>query len=272
MDMVKKLMERVIEVGAIEIRDLSQGEEPFLYSSGNWGPGYVMIKGLVSQRPLLENILMELSKKVYRKTGEKLDFVAGNATGGMVPAWILAKYLERPYVYVRASRKKGGHQDVITGDQQNVLILEGCKALVVEELVNFAETTCASAEKLRKEGYEVKYAATILSYDNPVAHERLKELGVELICLFTLEELIDVAEATGAFSEAAVADYREFLKDPMAWQKKWDLTPQTGGTILEFEIIDTKLYPNKPPAGQAIVNMENVEEQLPILKKKLGIE
>ena len=32
----------IIEAGGMEIRDVDSGEEPFLYSSGNRGPGYIM--------------------------------------------------------------------------------------------------------------------------------------------------------------------------------------------------------------------------------------
>jgi len=34
----------ILKAGAVEIRDIGAGEEPFVYSSGNHGPGYIDIK------------------------------------------------------------------------------------------------------------------------------------------------------------------------------------------------------------------------------------
>ena len=48
----------------MDIRDVSGGEEPFVYSSGNRGPGYVMIKGLVGQPPVLNYLTTQLALKL----------------------------------------------------------------------------------------------------------------------------------------------------------------------------------------------------------------
>jgi hypothetical protein len=53
----------IIKAGALEIRDLDAGQEPFLYSSGNYGPGYVMVKGLVSRLNLMKFLCDSLGEK-----------------------------------------------------------------------------------------------------------------------------------------------------------------------------------------------------------------
>ena len=142
----------------------------------------------------------------------------------MVPGWQLRNDLEEltgqefPYVYVRETRKVGGHKEHITGDRNNPLIKKGDRAIVFEELVNFAETTTNSAKVLREAGYYVNVAGTILSYQNPKAQELLGETEVGLTHLIGLPDLIDAAESTGKFKSEAVQSYRDFLANPVKWQ------------------------------------------------------
>ena len=224
--MIGTICREIIKAGALEIRNLDTGQEPFLYSSGNWGPGYVMIKGLVS-RPQLINWLCEtLGGKVMSVTGGP-DLVAGNVTGGVVPGWILSQYMKVPFVYVRDSRKKGGQKERVTGLYPG---LSG-SCLVVEELVNFAQTTVNSAGVLRALDFTVIHAATILSYDNPEAKLDLEAAGVQLISLITLGDLLAEAKRQELFPVAAIEDYQRFLADPLAWQKARGLEPvKDGGT------------------------------------------
>jgi len=215
----------ILDAGVLEIRDLDAGQEPFLYSSGNWGPGYVMIKGLVSKRSLLVSLCKELSNKIMKLTSP--DLVAGNVTGGMIPGWLISTYLFIPFVYVRDTRKKGGHREQVTGLSKE---LTG-SCLIVEELVNFAQTTINSAEVLRNLGFEVPYAATILSYENPRAIKSLEIFNLNLISLITLPELLNEAEISGKFSKKAIRDYRMFLLNPIDWQRDKGLEPvPNGGT------------------------------------------
>ncbi len=214
----------ILDSGALEIRDVQGGEEPFLYSSGNWGPGYVMIKGLVSRPAVMKALCGNLAEKVVKLTGGP-DLVAGNVTGGMIPGWQIASHLHVPFVYVRDTRKKGGHKELVTGLRPG---LHG-QCLVVEELVNFAQTTVNSAEILRDLNFKVQYAATILSYDNPKGLESIKNSGLNLISLITLPDLLDVAERSGKFAKSVVDDYRLFLWNPNQWQSLRGFEPVTSG-------------------------------------------
>ncbi len=369
------LLRRALDVNVLELREvpekltndevatLPKENQPFLYSSGNWGCGYATIKSLVATLPLLTEMMTELITKFYRR-GAQLSFLAGNVTGGVIPGWMMSNMLEMlysmpvhffhvsgtrkgsadakvmfvdksavyyaiheiqkkvsdngvkadfvagmtpsgmvpgfclstimgvPFVYIRESRKSGGQQELITGPIANPSIRSGCKGLVigqlhnffetseigcsilesegyvginaaklinqseflhfagietpyeqmpllsgssgldVEELVNFAQTTVNSTQALRNRRLSVQSAATILFYDNPEAKKQLAENGIEITYLFTMSELLDAAEKTGKFSSRAVADYRRFLKDPLAWQAERGLTrKKEGGTL-----------------------------------------
>ena len=218
----KKIATTIINSGAISIRDTDNGDEPFVYSTGNRGPGYLMIKGLVGQPKILKFLTKKLAHKVVKEA--EFDFIEGNATGGMVPGWQLRNDVsdilgrEIPYCYLRGTRKEGGHGELITGNQDNPLIQKGMKALVVEELVNYAGTTANAAEEFRAAGYPVSHATCILSYDHAQSNSKLREKEITLVPLITLPNLLDIAEYYKLLPRKAIQSYRDFLKDPLGWQ------------------------------------------------------
>lgn len=215
---------RILDAGAISIRDINTGEKPFLYSSGNFGPGYVSIKGLVGKQAVFKMLTEQCALKLVDEEA-KFDFIAANATGGMVPGYQVREDYQRitgreiPYIYVRNTRKIGGHQEYSTGLTDNPEIPVGSRPLVYEELVNFAQTTCNSRLVLAEEGYPATHAGTILHYENPKAVARLNQEDLKLVALVRLRTVLEVAEETGSFSRTAVADYRKFLQNPKAWQE-----------------------------------------------------
>lgn len=226
----------IIKANAMEIRDVDNGEDAFLYASGNYGPGYVSIKNLVGRKRIIKLAALNLAIKISEKA-PYLDFIAGNVTGGIIPAWLLSEYLGSilgrtvPFVYIRETRKKGGQKELITGITNNPEISPTANGLVVEELVNFAQTTCHGADALREAGYEVTNAACILFYNNPEAIKSLAKEKIEMVYLITLPQLLEVAEKHGTHSAKAINGYREFLKNPLGWQAKRGPEPvKEGGT------------------------------------------
>lgn len=224
---LEEIASRILDSGAVSVRDVDAGEEPFVYSTGNRGPGYVMIKGLVGQRRIMKFLTMQLAHKVAPLFKTDFDFVEGNATGGMIPHWQLTDDLEAvlglepgsiPYAYLREARKEGGHGELITGITNNPEIRNGMKVLIGEELVNYAGTTTNAAKIFREAGFPATDAATILFYDTPDSNARLQESNLRMNALITLPQLIDAGERLKKLATAACASYRDFLRDPMEWQ------------------------------------------------------
>lgn len=225
---------KLLEVGAVAIRDVDAGEEPFKYSSGNFGPGYVMVKGTVGRQDVFKPLVEQLALKLIDDEVE-FDHVAGNATGGMIPAYQCREDYQRltgrsdiEYVYVRGTRKEGGHGELITGlDHITQTREDGSPAhwLVVEELVNFGETTTNSLNLFRGLGFVANKGATILHYDHAEVNAKLTENGIDLTRLATLPNLLEVAVNEGFYSEEAVASYREFLAGPAEWQGARGIEP-----------------------------------------------
>ncbi|OGF30332.1 hypothetical protein A3H09_02625 [Candidatus Falkowbacteria bacterium RIFCSPLOWO2_12_FULL_45_13] len=221
-----------------EVANLPLNMQPFLYdASGNWGPGYLMIKGLVGNKPLIRCLGRYLALEIAEKWPTGIDFVAGNVTGGMILGWLISEELEvllgkrTPFVYIRELRKTGGQKELITGYQKNREIPPGSSGLDMEELVNFAQTIANGAVCLREAGFVCTKGACILYYDNPVANKDLANAGIEMVSLLTLPRVIKVADQFGTHPKELLADYREFLKNPLQWQADRGLAHiEKGGT------------------------------------------
>jgi len=176
----------ILNAGALELREvppkvtnedvpqLPREKQPFLYASGNWGPGYVSVKGLVGNQRVMVMMCEYLAFEIAEKWPTGIDFVAGNVTGGVVPGWQVSRELSNlfgktiPFVYIRELRKTGGQKELITGISNNQ-IPSGASGLDMEELVNFAETIRNGAGCLREAGYKADKGACILYYGNPEA-------------------------------------------------------------------------------------------------------
>lgn len=226
---LESLVRQMLDAHTLALRDIEGGDEPFEYSSGNHGPGYLMVKGLVSQTALMEALVYNTAVKVLEEFPD-IEYVSGNATGGMVPGWIMHQALSKltgrhiPYFYVRGTRKLGGHGELLTGDKNNDFFATPRTGLVVEELVNFATTTTNSALAQREAGHVVNHAATLMFYGHEHAIDLLNDTNVRLIHLFTVSEFLDIAVRTGA-DPRLVNDYRAFLADPSGWQRSHGFEP-----------------------------------------------
>ena len=240
---------RILRAGAMELRRVPQlvtndevetlpkEQQPFLYASGNWGPGYLMIKGLVGNKPLIRCLGRYLALEIAERWPTGIDFVAGNVTGGMIPGWLISEELEillgkrTPFVYIRELRKTGGQKELITGYQKNREITPGSSGLDMEELVNFAQTIVNGAVCLREAGFVYTKGACILYYDNPVANKDLAGAGIEMVSLLTLPRVIEVADQFDTHPKDLLGDYRQFLKNPLQWQADRGLMHvEKGGT------------------------------------------
>lgn len=224
----------ILSSDVLQIRDVDAGEELFFYTSGHQGPGYVSIKDLVGKTVVMKHLMKRLAEK-FINVNRHVNFVAGNATGGIVPGWLMRDLLEKmtgrivPFVYVKDKKDSKADKEII--GISNEINLGDC-AVVVDELVNFASTTCDSALALRKAGYKVNEAACILYYGHIVAEALLKQSGLKMTCLLTLNELLDYAEQLGFYPVQLINSYREFLRDPIEWQRKRGLLPRAIGDFV----------------------------------------
>lgn len=140
-----RIMQNILDTKVLKIRNMAAGEPSFSYTSKHNGPVYVGLKELIGRPDLFDSLITFLADKARKELPCPVRFLVGTATGGIVPAYEIAKKLRRywsrkgvPAGYVRDQAKDG---EWLVGVRDNPLIHDGDSCILIEELINFGGTT-----------------------------------------------------------------------------------------------------------------------------------
>ncbi len=192
-------------------------ETPFVFVSGIHSPVYVDCRRIISFPQERKRIIELLEKIVREDIGlENIDVVAGGATAGIPYAAFLSQKIEKPMIYVRKEPKKHGEKRQTEG-----VLKKGDRVLLVEDLITDGGSKTNFFNGIKNDGGVPKYCMVVFSYGRPVIVEKMKEWGVELFWLTDWNNTLELAKRKGYFSEDEYSEVSKFLKDPIAWDKKW---------------------------------------------------
>ena len=201
------LAEKLLKISAIKL----QPDNPFTWASGWNSPIYTDNRKTLSYPDVRSFIKVELSRIILENFPE-VEAVAGVATGAIAQGALVSDTLGLPYVYVRATPKDHGLENLIEGD-----LRPGSKVVVIEDLISTGGSSLKAVEAIRNAGCEVIGMVAIFSYEFPVATKAFKDANVNLITLSNYSALITAALETGFIREDAVDTLKEWRKDPSMW-------------------------------------------------------
>ena len=87
---------------------------------------------------------------------------------------------------------------------------------MIEDLAFSAGSLADAAENLRGEGFEVRDALTIASYEMPGARARMEELGLRHTTLTTIDEALAAAHRAGSLAAGEVSVVEGWLRERRA--------------------------------------------------------
>jgi orotate phosphoribosyltransferase len=128
-------------------------------------------------------LLNEISKYLIEIINFDYDLLAGLEVGGIPIATALSLRTNKPMVFVRKKAKEYGTAKFVEG--QNV---ENKKLLIIEDVVTSGGQIISSVEDLRKEGAIIDKAICVIDREQG-GKNALKNIGIELFSLFTMNEL-----------------------------------------------------------------------------------
>lgn len=204
------LAEKLLKISAIKL----QPDNPFTWASGWNSPIYTDNRKTLSYPDVRSFIKVELSRIILENFPE-VEAVAGVATGAIAQGALVSDTLGLPYVYVRATPKDHGLENLIEGD-----LRPGSKVVVIEDLVSTGGSSLKAVQAIRNAGCEVVGMVAIFSYEFPVATKAFKDADVKLITLSNYTALINAALETGFIRDSDVETLREWRKDPSIWTPK----------------------------------------------------
>ncbi|MFA7065997.1 MAG: orotate phosphoribosyltransferase, partial [Dysgonamonadaceae bacterium] len=146
MDTLEKITaKKLLKIKAVKL----QPSNPFTWASGWKSPIYCDNRKLMSY-PDIRNFLKIQFGRIILEKYPNVEAIAGVATGAIAPGAIVADLLGLPFVYIRATPKGHGLENLIEGD-----LRPKQKVVVVEDLVSTGKSSLKAVEAIRKDGAEV---------------------------------------------------------------------------------------------------------------------
>lgn len=209
LDNASKIAEYLLQIKAIKL----QPNNPFTWSSGWESPIYCDNRKTLSYPNVRTFIRQSYTQAISDEFG-KPDIIAGVATGGIAQGVLVAQDLGVPFIYVRASAKGHGLQNMIEGHFE-----EGQNVVVVEDLISTGGSSLKAVEALRNGGLTVKGVVAIFTYGLQQAVTAFEEANCPLVVLSNYDVLIDKALAQGAISEMDLESLKGWRVAPDMWNK-----------------------------------------------------
>ncbi|QAY96446.1 orotate phosphoribosyltransferase [Methylovirgula ligni] len=200
----------LLEVGAISVNT----EKPFIFTSGWASPVYTDMRKIIAYPRLRRALTDFAAETIATEIGyESLDIIAGGETAGIPFAAWLSDRLLLPMQYVRKKPKGFGRQAQIEGN-----VVDGARALLVEDLATDGRSKVNFCEALRNAGQRCDHAFVFFFYDIfPQARELMREINVSLHYLVTWWDVLEVVRADGYFPASVLNEVESFLHAPAAW-------------------------------------------------------
>lgn len=190
--------------------------EPFTWASGIKSPIYCDNRLTLSYPEVRKVIEEELAKKI-KETYPEVEMLMGTATAGIAHAALVADILNLPMGYVRGSAKSHGRNNQIEG-----LVKEGCKVVVVEDLISTGGSSIECVEALKEAGLEVLGVVSIFTYNLAEGFKNFEEANCKYTSIANYDSLIDEAVKEKYISENDLAKLKAWKVDPHdeSWMEK----------------------------------------------------
>ena len=205
----KKIAKQLLDIKAVMLNV----EKPFTWASGWKSPIYCDNRKILSFPELRKMVYENLAEDI-RTHYEKVDIIAGVATGAIAWGVLVAEMLGKPFVYVRPNPKDHG-----TGARVEGYLPEKSNVVVVEDLISTGGSSLSAVEALHAEGANVLGMVAIFSYNFVISRRAFENANIELRTLSNYDALIEEAVASDYISESDLETLREWRFHPDSWGK-----------------------------------------------------
>ncbi|MDG1252840.1 MAG: orotate phosphoribosyltransferase [Schleiferiaceae bacterium] len=205
----KRLAELLLQIKAIELRP----EKPFTWASGILSPIYCDNRVILSH-PTVRTYVREEMAQSIRTHYPTVEVIAGVATGAIALAALVAQELNLPMVYVRASAKGHGRQNLIEGQ-----LAKNARVVVIEDLVSTGMSSLQAVDSLRQSGANILGMGAIFTYGFQNALDAFSQKDCPLFTLSDYAHLLQVAERRNTLNAEEAIALSQWRQEPENWGK-----------------------------------------------------
>ena len=207
-----KTLEKITAQQLLKLKAIKlQPSNPFTWASGWKSPIYCDNRKLMSY-PDTRNFLKIQFSRIILEKYPNVEAVAGVATGAIAPGALVADLLGLPFVYIRATPKGHGLENLIEGD-----LKPKQRVVVIEDLVSTGQSSLKAVEAIRKNGAEVIGMLSIFTYGFPIATKSMNDANVELTSLSNYDAILKEALRTEYIDESELQTLQDWRKNPDTW-------------------------------------------------------
>ena len=199
----------LLQINAI----ILQPNNPFTWASGWKSPIYCDNRKVLSFPQIRTHIRMKICEIIKEKYPH-VNVIAGVATGGIAIGCLVAEELGLPFIYVRASAKEHGKQNLIEGYYN-----QGQSVVVIEDLISSGRSSLSAVKALRKEELNVRGLISIFTYSFDLAEENFTKLNCEKISLCDYNILLNEAVKSNYIEQKDIKLLDDWRKEPSKWNK-----------------------------------------------------
>lgn len=203
----RQIAEFLLQSKAIKIEPAS----PFTWASGWKSPIYCDNRKTLSY-PDIRSHIRDQYVETIKSHYDKVELIAGVATGAIAQGALVAEGMNLPFVYIRSSAKKHGMENLIEGYYE-----PGQRVVVIEDLISTGGSSLKAVEALREAGCEVLGMVATFTYGFSVASKNFEDHELEVATLCDYEVLLEQALESGIIKAGQVDMLKEWRVDPANW-------------------------------------------------------
>lgn len=162
--------------------------------------------------PKSRSIVSKNLARIIEHNYEKVEIIAGVATGAIAWGVLVAQELNKPFIYVRPQPKDHG-----TGAQIEGELPSGANVVVVEDLISTGASSLSAVDCLSKAGANVLGMVAIFSYNFDKSRRAFEYSNCELRTLTNYDALLDQALACNYIAQSEMDTLREWRYRPEVW-------------------------------------------------------
>ena len=205
----KETCKLLLQINAIKLNP----KNPFTWASGWKSPIYCDNRIILSFPAVRDKICSFWSQQI-KKRYDDFDVIAGVATGAIGIGMLVANKLNKPFVYVRADRKKHGRKNSIEGFYE-----KSQKVVVIEDLISTGNSSLEACQSLISENLKIKGLISIFNYNFEISKLNFESKNISYSSLCSYNYLIDYAVKNNYVSDVELTQLIKWRNNPQEWNK-----------------------------------------------------
>ena len=203
-----EISKKLLQINAIKLNP----KNPFIWASGINSPIYCdnrLILSEIETRKYICNELCVLINKKFKRT----EVIAGVATGAIGIGMMVAQQLNKPFIYIRSSKKQHGRKNSIEGG-----FIKGQKVIVIEDLISTGMSSIKACNSVIENQLELLGLVSIFTYGFNEAVNNFKNEKIINYSLSSYDYLIKEAVNMKKIDEKEINMLFSWKEDPKKWK------------------------------------------------------